>query len=171
MASTVARVVLEMGSTVADIEKFMEELGGEIPVIGTALKTLGAIREKVENVQSNAEGLKALEVRCTYVTARVVVKCRENPSSEISVAPLESYINAAEELLERCSRRGWCGRCTKASSDKDEIAALNARVDSLTGDLSLSGIVTLERVMTAILVSFLKFQVQGKTHGYILRYR
>lgn len=117
-----------------------------------------AIREKVETVQSNVEGLEALEQRCTYITACVVVKYRQNPTSEIDVTPLESCVKAAEEFIERCGRRGWCGRCAKASSDKDEIATLNARVDSLTGDLGLAGVATLNAKvdgLTAMLVSFL----------------
>lgn len=157
VAAEVARVALKMGSTAADMVEFTHELGGEVPVVGPVLITLKAIREKVETVQSNMEGLKALEERCTYVTARVVVKWRQNSSSEMDVTPLKSCVNAAKEFIERCSRRGWCGRCTKASSDRDELANLNVRVDSLIGDLGLAAIVTLDAKvdgLKATLVSF-----------------
>eukprot|EP00903_Cladosiphon_okamuranus_P013555 g12626.t1 len=127
VTAEVKRVVRNMGSTAADIVDFTHELGGEVPVVDAVLRTLTAIREKVETVQSKTEGMKELERRCTYVTARVVVKRRQNSSSEMDVTPLESCVKAAEEFIERCSRRGWCGRCTKVSSDKDELAKLNPR--------------------------------------------
>lgn len=161
-AAEAVRVAKEMGSTAADIVLFTEELGGEIPVVGTVLKTLAAIREKADTVQTNEEGLKTLEERCTYVTATVVVKLRHSSSSEMDVTPLESCIKDAEKLIERCSRRGWCGRCTKASSDKDEIAALIARVNGLAADLNLAGMVTIERDVKTILVSFLESRVRSQ---------
>eukprot|EP00752_Nemacystus_decipiens_P008592 g7671.t2 len=140
VTAEVKRVVRNMGSTVVDIVDFTHEFGGDVPVVGAVLKTLTTIREKAETVQSNMEELKELEKRCTYVTARVIVKLRHNSGLEMDVTPLESCVTAAEEFIERCGRRGWCGRCTKASSDKDEIAKLNVRVDRLIGDMGLAAI-------------------------------
>ncbi|CAM9689674.1 unnamed protein product, partial [Laminaria digitata] len=119
-------------------------LGEELPFINPVLKTLNAIREKVETVRRNREGLTALHKRCTSITERVIDKCRQNPSSEMDVTPLEECVEDVRNLVERCSI--WRNKvlvALKASSDKDEIAELNARVDRLTGDLGLTGITTL----------------------------
>lgn len=144
-AADAANLALRIGSTAADAISFVTELGDELPFIRPLLKTLTAIREKVETVKNNREELKALYERCTYVTACVVVKCRQNPRSEMDVVPLEDCVGTAVwEFVERCSRRSRVWRVLKASSDKDEITRLNARVGRLTGDLGLAGIAVVE---------------------------
>lgn len=143
-AAEAGHLALKIGSNAADAISFAAELGEELPFIGPTLKTLKAVREKVETVGSNREELRALEGRCTYVTACVVVKCRQNSRSEIDVTPLKDCAEAVREFTERCSRRGMLSRVLKASRDKDEIAGLNASVDRLTGDLGLAGIAVLE---------------------------
>eukprot|EP00903_Cladosiphon_okamuranus_P018859 g17347.t1 len=59
-----ANLALGMGSNAADAISLAAELGEELPFISPVLKTLTAIREKVETVKSNREELKALEVSC-----------------------------------------------------------------------------------------------------------
>lgn len=140
-----ANLALRIGSNAADAISFAAELGEELPFLSPVLKTLTVIREKVETVNNNREELTALEVRCTYATACVVVRCRQNPSSEIDLSPLEACVKAVREVIKRCGGRGRVSRVLKASSDKDEIAGLNARVDRVVGDLGLAGITVLER--------------------------
>lgn len=152
-----AKIALRIGTNAADAISFAADLGEELPFIGPVLGTLKAIREKVETVKNNREELTALEVRCTYVTACVVVKCRGNPLSEIDVAPLEACVGAVRKFVERCGGRGRVRRVLKASSDMDEIAGLNALVDRVTGALGMAGIAVLEGKadeMKAMLVSF-----------------
>lgn len=155
-----ANLALKMGSAAVDVVSFMADLGEELPVLNPLLKTITAIREKVETVKSNREELHALQQRCTYVTACVIVKLRQGPSSSsgLDVTPLKDCIDAARTFTERCSQRRKLWRVLKASSDKDELATLNARVDRLAGDLSLAGIVTVLGEATdlkGILVRFL----------------
>ena len=50
-----ASLALKMGSAAVDAITFMAGLGEELPVIEPVLKTLTAIREKVETVKSNRE--------------------------------------------------------------------------------------------------------------------
>ena len=155
-ASEAGCLALKIRSNAADAISLVAELGEELPVVSPVLKTLQAIREKIDTVRSNREALVALEERCTYVTACVVVKCRKNCRSEIDLTPLKGCVEAVWNFVERCSRRGRVSRVWKASSDKDEIAGLNACVDRLTGDMGLAGIVILEGKadnVTAMLVS------------------
>lgn len=140
----VASLALKMGAAGGGMITFMAGLGEELPVVGPLLKTLMTIREKVETVKSNREELAALQERCTYIMACFIVKCRRNPSSEIDVDPVEGCVEGALEFVERCSQRGKVSRVLKASGDKDEIAALNTRMDRATGDLGLVGIAVLE---------------------------
>ncbi|CAN0159539.1 unnamed protein product [Pylaiella littoralis] len=143
-AAEAARVALTMGSTVVDVVSFMGDLGEELPVIKPVLKTLKFIREKVETVKKNREDLRSLEGGCTYLTACVIVKCRQQPSSGMDVTPLVDCVEDARKFVERCgSRRHQVSNFMKASSDVGEIAGLNARVDRLTGDLGLAGIAVL----------------------------
>lgn len=151
---------LKIGSNAADAVSFAADLGEELPFINTVLKTLRAIREKVETVKNNREEMTELEERCTYVTACVVAKCKQAPSSEMDVTPFEDCVKAVWSLVKRCSRRGKVSRLLNASSDNDEIAGLNTRVDRLTGDLGLAGIAILEGKadnMQVMLVSFNHF--------------
>lgn len=137
-------LALRMGSNAADTVSFVAKLGEELPLISPVLKTLAAVREKVETVRSNQEELKALGQRCSYATACVVVKCRKNSRSEMDLTPLKDCVEAVWKFVERCSRRSKVSRVLKASSDKDEIAGLHACVDRLTGDSGLAGIAVLE---------------------------
>lgn len=152
-----AKLVLRIGSNAAGAVSFVAELGEELPFVSPVLKTLTVIREKVETVKSNKVELKALEERCTYVTACVIVKCRQNSRSKIDLTPLKDCVDAVEKLVERCKGRGRVERTLKASGDKDEIAGLNALIDRVAGDLGLAGIAVLEEKaddMKATLVSF-----------------
>ena len=151
-----ANLALRIGSNAAEATSFVTDLGAELPFLGPLLKTLKVIREKVETVRSNREELTTLEVRCTYVTACVVIKCRQNASSEIDVTPLEDCVKAVGEFVTRCVGRGKMSRLMKASSDKEEIVGLNDRVHRLAGDLGLAGIAVLEKKtddLKAMLVS------------------
>lgn len=56
-----ASLALKMGSAAVDTITFMADLGEELPVIKPVLKTLEAVREKVETVKSNREELAALQ--------------------------------------------------------------------------------------------------------------
>lgn len=49
-------------------------------------------------------------------------------------------ISPVLKFVDRCSRRGRVSRVLKASSDREEIARLSARVDQLSGDSSLAGV-------------------------------
>lgn len=145
-AAEASKLALQIGSTAADAILFVADLGEELPIIQPVLKVLRAVRETLETVKSNQEGLAALHERCTYITACVIEKCRGSPLSEIDVTPLVNCVEEVENVVRRCSRRGRLLGALKASSDRDDIAGLNARVDRLTGDLGLAGI--------AILVSY-----------------
>ena len=70
----------------------------------------------------------------------------------MDVGPIELCVEAALQFVKRCSQRGKVSRVLKASSDKDEIAALNVRVDRVRGDLGLAGV-------AAILVSVFPLMV------------
>lgn len=155
-AAEAAGIALKIGSAAVDAVSFMADLGEELPVVEPVLKTLKAIREKVESVKQNREDLGSLEERCTYVAACVIVKCRKHAISDVDVTPLVDCIEAARKFMDRCSRRGRVSRILSASGDKDEIARLNARVDRVTGDLGLAGIAILNRKvddMNELLVS------------------
>lgn len=143
-AAEAANLALKIGSDATDAISFLAELGEELPFISPVLKTLKAIREKVETVNNNREGLGALTERCTYVTACVIVKCKRNPHSGMDITPLEDCVEAAGEFVERCRRRGKVSGVLKASSEKEELAGLHARVDRVAGDLGLSGIAIVE---------------------------
>lgn len=49
-----ANLALKMGSAAVDMVSFIEGFGGELPVVGSVLKTLKAMRETVETVQIDA---------------------------------------------------------------------------------------------------------------------
>lgn len=144
-ASKAATIALKLGSDAADAMSFVADLSEELPFMSAILKTLTAIREKVETVKHNREELKALEERCTYVTAFVLVKFKENHSSQMDLQPLEDCVKDVGGVVERCSRRGRIARVVKASGDKADIAELNARIDRLAGDLGLASTAILER--------------------------
>lgn len=136
------QLAARMGSAAADAISFVTDLGEELPLLQPVLKTLKAIREKVEIAKSNREDLEALHQRCAHITACFIVKCRRD-SSELDVAPLEDCVQTVGRAVDRFSRRGKLRRVLKASSDRDEILRLKERIGDLEGDLSLAGIATL----------------------------
>eukprot|EP00903_Cladosiphon_okamuranus_P014761 g13678.t1 len=144
-AGNAATIALKLSSATADAISFVATLGEELPCISPILKTLKAIREQVETVKSNREELKALEERCRYMTAYVVAKFKENPRSDMNVSPLEDCVKVVGGFVDRCSRRDRLSWVVKASSDKDDIAQLNARIDRLAGDFGLAINAILER--------------------------
>ncbi|CAM9765044.1 unnamed protein product [Ectocarpus sp. 12 AP-2014] len=108
------------------------------------LKTLTAMRGAVETVQQNRDELAALEKRCTYMTACVIVKFRQIPhaGSGPNVTPLEDCVTEAEKFAERRKKRRMIWKIVKVFSIKDELATMNTRIDRLLGDLGLAGIAT-----------------------------
>lgn len=144
-ASKAATIALKLSSGAADAISFVADLSEELPILSPVLKTLTAIREKVQTVKHNRGELKALEGRCMYVAAFVVVKLKENHSSHMDVTPLEDCIKDVGEVVERCSRRGRFSRAVNASSDKADIAELNAQIDRVAGDLGLASTAILQR--------------------------
>lgn len=81
VAAEAANLALKMGSAAVDVVSFLAELGEELPVISPVLKTLTTVREKVETVKSNQAELAALEERCSYITACVIVKFLQSTST------------------------------------------------------------------------------------------
>lgn len=151
-AAEAGKLAVKIGSATVDAVSFMAELGEELPWLGSALKTLRITREKIADVRSVPEEVQALCERCTYLTACVAVKFRRNPSSEVDVTPLEDCVENVKGFVDRYSQRRKASRLFKASSDKTEIARMNARLDRLTANLSLVGIATVEQKVDAIMV-------------------
>lgn len=150
-AAEVARLALKIGSATADAVSFVADLGEELPLVQPVLKTIKAIREKIDAAKSNQEELAALHQRCAHITACFIVKCTRD-SSELDVAPLEECTKAVERVVGRCSHRGMVSRIIKASSDKDEIFRLKERIGDLEGDLTLAGIAVLVGVGRSVYV-------------------
>lgn len=151
-----ASLALQMGSAAVDVVLFMADLGEELPLVKPVLNTLKVIRETAENVNNNREELAALQQRCTYLAACFIAECRHNPSSQTDVTPVQGCLEAVGTFAARCSRRSKVWRIVKASNDKDDIAALNSRIDRVTGDLRLAGMAAPEGKadeMRAMLVS------------------
>lgn len=134
-------LVREMSSVAADSIMFVAEIGEELPVFRTVLRTLSTVGDKVKAARSNPDDLAALHNRCTYITAYVINKYRQG-SFDLDVTPLEECITAVGRFVDRCSRRGMVTRVLKASGDRDEIAGLKERVEDLERDLGLAGLVT-----------------------------
>eukprot|EP00903_Cladosiphon_okamuranus_P018330 g16862.t1 len=134
------KLALQMGSATADAISFMADLSEELPVISPVLKTLAAAREMVKTINSNRGALEELNERCTYLTACVIHRCRQNPASGMDVSPLADCVDEFGRFVQRCNRRGRVSRVLKASRDREEIARLNGRVDELSRDLILAGV-------------------------------
>lgn len=166
-AAAAANLALKMGSTAADAIVFIAEVGDKLPFLEPVLGTIKAIREKVQTVERNREELSALEERCTYITACVIEKHSRNATSEMDVTPLKTCVEEVEAFVKFCgssSRRARFKRFVKGSDDKDEIAGLNARIDRLTSDLGLAGIVIVAKKvdnLKTILVSSYSMYLPG----------
>ncbi|CAM9267893.1 unnamed protein product [Ectocarpus fasciculatus] len=143
VAAETTKLAVKIGSAAVDGITVMAGLCEELPAVEPLLKTLRIIRETMETVKSNREKLAALDERCTYLTANVVVRCRQNiPASEIDVFHLEQCINTVGKLVDACSERGKVSRVFKAKEVDREINGLNVRLDSLTSDMGLAGVAT-----------------------------
>ena len=154
-----AKLARRMGSATVDAILLMACLGEELPFLEPVLKTITAIREKVDTVKKNREELAALEERCTFLTAWVIEKHRRNSNTKMDVAPLTDCVKAVEEFTVLCASKqeNFLRRFSKASDSKDKIARLNARVDQLTGDLQLAGVVTVEGKIDSLKASLVSF--------------
>ncbi|CAM9675576.1 unnamed protein product [Scytosiphon promiscuus] len=160
-----AKLAAEMGRAAVDGLSFMADLGEELPLLKPVLKTLGAIRAQVETVKSNREDLEALHGRCTYLTACLVMKCREGSTSEIDTAPLEECVEAVRQLVKRCRRRHKLFRVLRATRVKEEISGLHSKMDSLRGDVTLAGIAALKGKADCVAAML---ESQAGTQGQIL---
>lgn len=94
-----------MGSSAADSMMFVAELGEELLLFQTVLKTLSNIRDKVKAVRANPEDLAALHDQCSYIAACVIVKYKQG-SFDLDLAPLEDCVITVGKFVDRCSRRG-----------------------------------------------------------------
>lgn len=139
-----AKLALKMGSAAVDVVSFVADLGEELPVVKPVLKTLKAIHAAVQNARNHREEVATLQSRCTYIAACFIVKCRQNSNSTTDVTPLENCVQEVLTFVERCTQRGALSRVLKASSDREQIAELNRRLNRVTGDMGLASIAALE---------------------------
>lgn len=141
--SEAARLALRIGWVTADTASALADVGEGLPWVGGLLTVVRTIRDKVDTAISNKSELKELQERCTYLTACVIVRCRQS-SSEINVSPLVDCVTHVQRVVEGCSRRGRFTRVIKSKEDKDEIAELHGRLGKLTRDMGLAGVVVVE---------------------------
>lgn len=145
-ASEAATIALKMGSAAKDLSSFAADFGEEFPLIGPVVKTLQAVREKVETVRHNKEELDKLQERCAYFMACVIAKHRRS-SSEIDLSPLVERLKELDDLANRCSGRRLIDKFKRVVNAQDintQISDLHGRISDLRGDLSLVGIVKVE---------------------------
>lgn len=152
------KLALRMSSGDANAMPFVAGLGEELPLLNPLLTTLKVIGETIDNMSNNREDLIELYERCMYVTASVA-RLTDNPMSQTDLTPVKDCVEAVRAVVERYSRRSKFLRIMKASSDMDDIAKLNARIDRVTVDLGLVGrdtnsILSNVHTLAAKLVSF-----------------
>lgn len=145
-ATEAAKLALRIGSAATDAAEFALELGESFPLVYVVLKTLKTIRDKVDTLKSNKDGLKALHERCTCITACVIVKCRRGePPSDVDLRPLVDRIEEVERVVARYFKRGKVSRFLRSSYDNYEIARLHDRIGDMTEAMGLAGIFAVER--------------------------
>lgn len=145
-ATEAAKLALRIGSAASDAAEFALELSENFPLVYVVLRTLKIIRDKVDNLKSNKDGLKALHERCTCITACVIVKCRRgDPPSDVDLRPLVDRMEEVERVVARYFKRGKVSRFLRSSYDKYEIARLHDRMGDTTEAMGLAGIFVVER--------------------------
>ena len=116
-AREAVNLAVRIGSATVDLASVVADLGEELPVASTVLKTLKAIHSKVETIKSNKEEIITLKKRCDYITACVIIKHKRFPSFATDIAPLEQCLLDVEQLVERCSRRRPIFRCLRSRKE------------------------------------------------------
>lgn len=142
MAPEVAAIASKLLSGTASVLKEVATVAEELPWVGPAIKTLNAIQEVGDTTKRNKEQLAELRERFAYITAGVLFKCKRS-STPIDVQPLATLLEDVDRLLERCRQQGRIKKITERRDVKHEIAELCRRIRDLTGDMGLTGIVTL----------------------------
>lgn len=178
-AAEAARLALAMSppsaeSDTSSLMPLVSNLCKELPSMQPVLESLKATRRHLDAVKENMEALEALQERCTFVTACVVVRCRHSSSSKqavvVDVSPLVGCVEEIERLGNCCGGGGGGGgsgdgreRCPTpwglgVEVVKEEIERLRSRVGVMTRDMGLADDATVERKvddLSGLLVSFL----------------
>lgn len=150
-AAEAAILALEMGSEEPDAVLHVAKLGKTFPLVASVLRTLKATREKLDAVKKQRAELVGLTERCTYIAACLIVKYGTSTKrSQSDVRPLEECVEAVEQLVGRCGRRGKLSMVLKATRVKNEISELHALIGNMAAEMGLAGIVA---VFKGVLVS------------------
>lgn len=176
VATEAARLSLALASPASPAISAVARLGKKFPLVAPVLQTLGAARKKLDAAKTKKKHeLVALVERCTYIAACVIVKCHVDASKSkvaMEVGQLEDCVDAVEQFVDRCGRRGKLSARLKGKRDKNNILELHARVEDLAGHTGLSGIVAvfrgvLVRKVALVLFGILCFTTQGETKAQI----
>lgn len=127
IASEAAKLSLRIGTSVAKVAAFADDVGTEFPAFVQSFELLKAITGKVQTVETNKSSLAKLQERCVDVVSFVVVKSRRG-ELDVGSQPLAECLKEISSFAE-----DWNSR------NDGDIAFLQKRLDSLEASLGLAG--------------------------------
>lgn len=175
-AAEAARLALAMSppsaeSDTSSLMPLVSNLCKELPSMQPVLESLKATRRHLDAVRENMEALEALQERCTFITACVLVRCRHSSMSKqpvvVDVSPLIGCVEEIERLGNCCGGGGEGSgdgreRCPTpwglgVDVVKEEIEKLGSRVGGMTREMGLADVTSVERKvddLSGLVVSF-----------------
>lgn len=92
---------MNIGSTAIDVAILFADVGREVAIASAVRQALIALDVMVEIVHMNKKDLRALTIRCRYLTTCVVEECWRCPIA-INLTPLEDILNEIVDVIKRC---------------------------------------------------------------------
>jgi hypothetical protein len=102
----------------------LNEVAGQIPVVGPIIGALTIIFEKVEAAEANKEACEALGMRVFELSCSLkdlLVECKHFSTLAPSLLSLKNKLTEAAEFIETFSSRGWLSKMFRSGSDTSKV--------------------------------------------------
>lgn len=116
----------------------LNEIAGEVPIVGSIVSILTNIFEKIDEAQTNKDACEALGSRIfdlSIALKDLLLQERNVPGIRLALRKLKNKLNEASEFITTFSRRGWLKALLKGSSDTGAFKSIEEDLTKVIGDV------------------------------------
>ena len=119
----------------------LNEVAGEVPVVGTIIGALTLIFEKVEAAEANKDacenlGMRVFELSCSLKD--LLTEIKHISTLAPSLLSLKNKLTEAAGFIETFSSRGWLSKMFRSGSDASKFEGFENDLTKIIGDAQLA---------------------------------
>ncbi|GMI00588.1 hypothetical protein TrVE_jg2461 [Triparma verrucosa] len=121
----------------------LNEVAGEVPIVGSVIALLTTIFEKIEVAETNKDLCEGLGMRVFELSVSVrdlLEQSKDLGALAPSLLKLKHKLKEASEFVAQFSTRGWLNNWFKGSSDTAKFEAFDAALSHIVSDAQLAAL-------------------------------